>query len=65
MSRPRAATSVATSTLTAPALKSLSARVRAALAQLRRDLERAVEAEEYELAAKLRDQIGALTDAEN
>ena len=38
---------------------------RAAVAQLRRDLERAVESEEYELAAKLRDQIGALADVDD
>ena len=38
---------------------------RANLAQLRRDLDRAVTAEEYELAAKLRDQVKALNDVED
>lgn len=37
-------------------------RTRSLLAQLKRDLQRAIEAEEYELAAKLRDQMQALTD---
>ncbi|MFH0981632.1 MAG: UvrB/UvrC motif-containing protein [Planctomycetota bacterium] len=37
-------------------------RTRAVIAQLRRDLDRAVEAEEYERAAKLRDQIRTSSD---
>jgi|WetSurMetagenome_2_1015567.scaffolds.fasta_scaffold104421_2 protein arginine kinase activator len=41
------------------------ARARSAITQLRRDLDRAVESEEYELAAKLRDQIRALSDVED
>lgn len=38
---------------------------RSAIAQLRRDLDRAVEAEEYELAARLRDQIRELSDVQD
>jgi len=38
---------------------------RTTLTQLRLDMDRAVEAEEYELAAKLRDQIKALSNVED
>ncbi len=41
------------------------ARARATMAQLRRALDRAVEAEEYELAVKLRDQIRVLSDVKD
>ncbi|MCK4658961.1 MAG: UvrB/UvrC motif-containing protein [Phycisphaerae bacterium] len=41
------------------------ARARAAIAQLRRDLDRAVEDEDYELAARLRDQIRVLSNVED
>lgn len=38
---------------------------RATIVQLRRDLDRAIETEEYELAAKLRDQIRVISDVED
>ncbi|MCP4591435.1 MAG: DNA helicase UvrBC [bacterium] len=40
-------------------------RARANIVNLRRDLERAVDAEEYELAVRLRDQIRELSDVED
>jgi len=40
-------------------------KTRTVLAQLKRDLQRAIEAEEYELAAKLRDQMQALSDVDD
>ena len=48
-----------------PADAGAGARTRSTIAQLHRDLDRAVEAEEYEQAARLRDQIRELSDVED